>query len=300
MFYKFALIGTTASGKSSFSIELAKEIEAVILSLDSLCLYKNIDIASAKPNKNELSIIKHFGINLVYPDSHFCVGDFIKEYHKAKEFAISKNCPLIITGGSGFYLKSMLKGLSPKLEKIKIELNNDEIWSIAEKIDPNFTSKFSKNDEFRLHKWYQIYKLTNEIPTNWLVKNTSAPTIQNLKIYELNWDKEELKNRIKNRTKIMLNSGLIDEAKKLFTTYPKDIKALKSIGLKECGEYFEAKLGDIKSKEAILNLENLISIHTIQLAKKQRTFNSGAFKDRIILDAKSLKVKHFLDKYLNL
>lgn len=64
MFYEFALIGTTASGKSSFSIELAKEIEAVILSLDSLCLYKNIDIASAKPNKNELSIIKHFGINL--------------------------------------------------------------------------------------------------------------------------------------------------------------------------------------------------------------------------------------------
>ena len=124
MFKEFAIIGTTASGKSDLAFELAKELNGVILSLDSLALYKEIDIASAKPNKEQLETIKHFGVDEIYPDEEFSVGAFFEIYKNAKDFARLQDCPLIITGGSGFYLKSMLSGLAPDVPKCEQNLSN--------------------------------------------------------------------------------------------------------------------------------------------------------------------------------
>ena len=262
MYSELAIIGTTASGKSDLAIKVAREFNAVILSLDSLCLYKEIDIASAKPNKDELELVRHFGIDLVMPDMDFCVGDFINEYKKAKLYAQQNNSMLIITGGSGFYLKSMLSGLSPKIEPLKIKISDDEIWDLAVEIDKEFCAKFSKNDKFRLHKWYQIYTQTNEIPTQWLRLNTGEPVIKNLTIYELVWDKFELIERIKTRTKNMLENGLIDEARYLFGRYDSALKPLNSIGLKEAKDYLDGKIN-------LNELNDLITIHTTQLAKRQ-------------------------------
>ena len=89
MFYEFAIIGTTASGKSDLAIKVARELDGVILSLDSLCLYKEINIASAKPSSDELALVKHFGIDIASPDDEFCVGDFITEYKRALAYAKS-------------------------------------------------------------------------------------------------------------------------------------------------------------------------------------------------------------------
>lgn len=277
MFCEFAIIGTTASGKSDLAIELAKEINGVILSLDSLCVYKEIDIASAKPSLVNLNSIKHFGINLIYPNEHFCVGDFFTEYKKAKDYAVKYDLPLIITGGSGFYLKAMLNGLIPKIPSAKVELDNEEIWQLVLKLDPDFATKFSKNDTFRMSKWYQIYKATNEIPSIYLKKNTKEPIIKKLDIFELTRQKDEIKSRIQARTKSMLKFGLLDEAKCLFDKYSNDAKPLKCIGLKECQYFFS---GAITSKEA---LYELICTHTIQLAKRQQTFNKSQFLSKKIL-----------------
>lgn len=290
MFYQFAIIGTTASGKSDLAINVAQRLNAVILSLDSLCLYKEIDIASAKPSKNELELIRHFGIDLISPDMEFCVGDFINEYNHALAYAKSQNIPLIITGGSGFYLKSMLSGLAPKIEPIKIEISDDEIWDLAMKIDGEFCAKFSKNDKFRLRKWYQIYAQTSNIPSQWLRLNTGEPVIKNLTIFELVWDKFELIERIKIRTKNMLKNGLIDEAKDLFKRYDSALKPLNSIGLKETKEYLDGKID-------IDELGNLITIHTTQLAKRQRTFNKSF--NSIKIDGKNLNLDNFLAQISN-
>ena len=287
MFYEIAIIGTTASGKSDLAINVANELDGVILSLDSLCLYKEIDIASAKPSAAELKLIKHFGIDLIRPDMDFCVGDFISEYQRAKNYAQTHNIPLIITGGSGFYLKSMLNGLAPKINDIKIDISDDQIWDLAMRIDMDFCDKFSKNDKFRLHKWYQIYTQTDSIPSKWLRENTSKPTIENLPIFELIWDKVELIERIKIRTKKMLQSGLINEAEYLFKNYDSSLKPLNSIGLKECKEYLDSQID-------IDELKNLIIIHTTQLAKRQRTFNKGF--DSIKIDAKNLNPNQFISQ----
>ena len=291
MFYEFALIGTTASGKSDLALKIAKEFNGVILSLDSLSVYKEINIASAKPTALELESVKHFGINLIFPNEYFSVGEFIKEYERAKSYAQNLQIPLIITGGSGFYLKAMMSGLAPKIGDIKCDLNLEQIYELILKIDPEFGSKFSKNDKFRLEKWYSIYATTGEIPSKFLRENTAEPIISNLQIFEILWDREVLRDRIKIRTEKMLENGLIDEAKYLFDKYGFETKSLNSIGLKECGEFLRGELGKN-------DLYEQICTHTAQLAKRQRTFNKSQFlENKISQDLANLEnsIKEYLD-----
>lgn len=319
---QLAIIGATASGKTSLALRLAKSLNAVILSLDSLCIYTQINIASAKPNQKELKSVKHFGINIRNIDESFNVADFAKEYQKACAYAMENSKNLIITGGSGFYLASMLNGLAPKVPKLKTHPANNEIFALASKIDPEFCAKFSKNDTFRLQKWYEIFSFltleNNETlkqnlkfqnteilafnenlqnknllaPSIWLAKNTSAPLIKKLCIFELTWERDELRARIFARTKQMLNDGLLNEAQILFKNYNKELKPLKSIGLKECGEFLS---GQIKSQN---ELYELISTHTAQLAKRQRTFFNSNFKNSIKVNANEAyeKILNYFDK----
>lgn len=299
MYQEFAIIGTTASGKSDLAINLALDLDAVILSLDSLCVYKDINIASAKPNQKELNQIKHFGINLISINEKFNAMDFAKEYQKASKFAKDNDCPLIITGGSGFYLKTLLNGLSPEIPKLNKIPPNNQIWQIAQEIDPKFCAKFSQNDSFRLKKWYEIYLHTNEIPSIWQKNNTSEPIIKNIEIFDLLWEKDELKKRIYQRTKKMILNGLINEARELFAKFDPNLKPLKSIGLKESFEYLNGKYGKTyddyalldDEKSAIFKLFEQICIHTTQLAKRQRTFNKSQFKDRIQIKNSELLLK---------
>lgn len=282
MFLELAIIAPTASGKSDLALYLGAKFNAIILSLDSLCLYKEINIASAKPLLAELQSVKHFGINLVYPNTHFSVGDFIKEYEKAKLYAQSLDVPLLITGGSGFYLKAMLKGLSPKIDDVKHDLSNLEIYELALNLDPEFSAKFGQNDTYRLNKWYSIYKTTNQIPSLFLKENTSKPTIKNLEIYEIYAPKEILNNRISLRTKKMIKDGIVDEATYLFGKYDNSLKSLNSVGLKECKEFLNGEI-------SLSKLEELITTHTIQLAKRQRTFNKSQFDKKLTLPLDKLK-----------
>ncbi|OPA78019.1 tRNA (adenosine(37)-N6)-dimethylallyltransferase MiaA [Campylobacter pinnipediorum subsp. pinnipediorum] len=284
MFKQICIIGTTASGKTDLAMQVATKFDCIILSLDSLCIYKLIDIASAKPTKQELELVKHFGINEIFPNEHFSAGKFFEIYKKAKDFCIKEQKPLLITGGSGFYLKSMLDGLSPDVPKCDIEISKEEIYKLAQNIDNEFVQKFSKNDSYRLEKWYQIYKFSNDIPTKWLKENTTKPIIKDIDIFEIFWEREDIRQRIKIRTKKMIENGLIDEAKFLFDKFDSDLKPLKSIGLQECNLY-------LKNEINIDELENLIFIHTSQLAKRQKTFNRSSFLNRISGDFDFIKDK---------
>ena len=269
---EFALIGTTASGKSALALKLAKPLNAVILSLDSLCVYKEISIASAKPNETQLAQIRHFGVDIVSVNEDFNVGEFFKEYEKAKKFALKNSKNLIITGGSGFYLNAMLKGLAPKVPRADFYPSNAEIYKHCARIDEKFAAKYSANDTFRLQKWWDIFEFSSICPSEFLATNTAAPILQNIDIYELCFDKELLRNRIKERTEQMLKMGLLNEAKELFTHFDESLKPLNSIGLKECREFFA---GIIKNEA---ELKELIITHTAQLAKRQRTFFNSQFK----------------------
>lgn len=289
MFRQFCIIGTTASGKTDLALQIAREFNGIILSLDSLSIYRYIDIASAKPSKDDLKSVKHFGIDLINPDENFSVGRFFEIYKQARDYAKKQNKILIITGGSGFYLKAMMSGLTPDVPKYDTP-DNAKIYELITQIDPEFKAKFSQNDTYRLQKWFCIYKFSNQKPSLWIKNNTQEPILKEIPIFEILWDVKTIRERIEIRTKNMLKNGLLDEAKWLFKRYDSDLKPLKSIGLKECGEFFSGKISSQNE------LETLIFTHTAQLAKRQRTFNRSAFLEKISGDLNFIndEVRKFL------
>ena len=274
---QIAIIGTTASGKTSLSIEIAQKIDAIILSLDSLLVYKHINIASAKPKKNEMQGIIHFGIDEIYPNQSFSVVEFISYYKKAYEFAKTNNKNLIIVGGSSFYLKILIEGISNinTVSNKRLDISIQEAYNILIKIDPIYMQKISLNDKYRIEKAYSIYKISNLPPSKFFKQNKKKPIIKDIDIFEIVWEKDELRQRILKRTKKMIQNGLIDEVKFLEKKYKRDINSMKSIGISEVLDYIDNKI-DIKQ------LEELIYIHTCQLAKRQRTFNKKQFFNKQI------------------
>ena len=287
---EIAIIGTTASGKTALSLELASKTNSMILSLDSLCVYKEIDIVSAKPTKEERGNIIHFGIDEVYPNEEFDVVKFIELYNKAKEYASNHNNNLIIVGGTGFYLKALIDGLSKGIDlKVKLDISPLEAYDFLYSLDKDYMQKIEKNDRYRIEKAYAIYKQSGLIPSEFFEKNPKTPFAKDLKIFEILWDKEELKKRIALRTNQMVKSGLIDEIIYLEKKYTRAPNCMSSIGVVETLEYLDGKL----SKQ---ELEDKISLNTSKLAKRQNTFNKSQFTEKtsnIIENLNSDIIKHF-------
>ena len=288
---EIAIIGSTASGKTALSLQIANITNSIILSLDSLCVYKDIEIASAKPTVQERGDIVHFGIDEVFPNIDFDVIKFIELYKKAKEYALKNNKNLIIVGGTGFYLKALIEGLSQGVEsKIKLDIPQNEAYELLYNIDKEYMQRIEKNDRYRIEKAYAIYKQTGLSPSSYFKENPKIPVAKNLKIFEILWEKDELKNRISQRTKIMIDSGLIDEVIFLERKYTREPNCMASIGIVETLEYLDGKL---TKRE----LEEKISANTIKLAKRQNTFNKSQFPEKtsnIIEDLNSDILKYFL------
>jgi tRNA dimethylallyltransferase len=277
---QLAIIGPTASGKSDLALTIAQQINAYILSIDSLSIYKEIDIVSAKPSKEELNAVKHFGINELYPDEYFSVDIFIDLYKKVLNECKKDNKNLVIVGGTSFYLKSLIEGLSelPKIDaqtqqKVANKLKDlNASYNLLLNLDPEYMSKISSNDAYRIEKALLIYEASNLTPTQWFAKNPPRPVIKDLDIYNIDVARDILRERIKQRTQKMYVMGVIDEVSMLEYKYTRSPHSMSSIGIVEVLEYLDAKV----TKEEML--EN-ISTHTAQLAKRQQTFNRTQFQN---------------------
>ncbi|MCT7465783.1 tRNA (adenosine(37)-N6)-dimethylallyltransferase MiaA [Aliarcobacter cryaerophilus] len=272
---ELAIIGTTASGKTALSLEIANKTNSIILSLDSLCVYKEIDIASAKPTKIERGDIVHFGIDEVFPNEKFDVIEFLNLYKNAKEYAEKNMKNLIIVGGTGFYLKALVDGISDGLKKnTNLDMSLNDAYNLLYSLDKDYMQKIEPNDKYRVEKAYSIYKQSGLTPSQYFLKNPKIALSPNLQIFEILWEKDELINRISLRTKQMIKSGLIDETIYLEKKYTRAPNCMSSIGIIETLEYLDGKL-DKKS------LEDKIIQNTLKLAKRQNTFNKGQFTNRV-------------------
>ena len=272
---ELAIIGTTASGKTALSLEIANKTNSIILSLDSLCVYKEIDIASAKPTKIERGDIVHFGIDEVFPNEKFDVIEFLNLYKNAKEYAEKNMKNLIIVGGTGFYLKALVDGISDGLkENTNLDMNLNDAYNLLYSLDKDYMQKIEPNDKYRVEKAYSIYKQSGLTPSQYFLKNPKIALSPNLPIFEILWEKDELINRISLRTKQMIKSGLIDETIYLEKKYTRAPNCMSSIGIIETLEYLDGKI-DKKS------LEDKIIQNTLKLAKRQNTFNKGQFTKRV-------------------
>jgi len=287
---EIAIIGTTASGKTALSLELAEKTNSIILSLDSLCAYKEIDIVSAKPTKKERKDIIHFGIDEVFPNETFDVVEFLNLYQNTKSFAKQNKKNIIIVGGTSFYLKALVDGLSNGIDtKSNLDIELDKAYELLYSLDKEYMKKIKKNDRYRVEKAYTIYKQTGLTPSQFFEKNQKTPLAKDLKIFEILWDKEVLKKRITLRTKDMLRNHLIDEIIYLEKKYTRSPNCMSSIGIVETLEYLDGKL----TKQ---ELENKIILNTTRLAKRQNTFNKGQFTNKTsdtILELNSEILKYF-------
>lgn len=276
---QLAIIGPTASGKSDLAIKIAKKINAYILSIDSLSIYKEIDIVSAKPSKEELQEVKHFGIDVLYPNEYFSVDIFIRLYKEVLQKCQDDAKNLIIVGGTSFYLKTLIDGLSdiPKIDDATKKIVEKKLVNLQESYDflctqdSEYMKNISVNDRYRIEKALLIYEASKLTPSEWFRQNPPKPVIENLPIYNIDVDRDILRQRIKKRTQKMFESGLIDEVCRLEQRYTRAPHAMNSIGIVEVLEYLDGKV----TKDEMC--EN-ISTHTAQLAKRQQTFNRTQFE----------------------
>jgi tRNA dimethylallyltransferase len=276
---QIAIIGSTASGKSDLALVLAKEHNALILSIDSLSVYREIDIASAKPTHDELASVEHFGINRLAPNATATVFTFIEEYRRIYDTAVQQGKNIIIVGGSSFYLKSMIEGLSPIPDYSKETLRRAKellcdlprAYQVLNTIDPLMMSKIKPSDPYRIEKMLLLYLETNTAPSIWFHNHPPQPIITDCPIFEIKIDRPTLRERISQRTLKMMASGLVDEVAELERLYGRSPNSMKAIGIIEVLEYLDG----ITSLE---EMELLISTHTAQLAKRQQTFNAHQFQ----------------------
>ncbi|WP_232265250.1 tRNA (adenosine(37)-N6)-dimethylallyltransferase MiaA [Helicobacter pylori] len=257
---------------------MAQELDAEIFSLDSLSIYKEINIASAKPSLKERKNIKHYALDCLNIDEKNNAPLFKTLLEDAMR--VSPKEILLIVGGSSFYLKSILEGLShmPKLSGEQIVKIEQEIaalsnpYTFLKSIDPNMAFKLHPNDTYRIHKALEIFYATHTPPSEYFKANPKRPFEHAISLFALSIEKTVLHNNIKQRTKNMLDCGLIEEIKALYTQYPKDSQPFKAIGVKESVLYLEKRL-------TLKELEETIISNTMKLAKRQNTFNKTQFNN---------------------
>ena len=270
------ICGPTASGKTALSIELAKKINGEIVSADSMQIYKDMDIGTAKPTIEEMQGIEHYLIDFVPPDDRYSVADYKIDAKKAIKKILEKGKTPIIVGGTGLYVDSLIYEIEyPNIEfdeNYRKELEEqvekqglDKLYEQAKKIDPQAIEKISKNDKKRILRVLEIYHATGKTKTEQEVESRKKEVEYDYKVFALNWDREKLYERINKRVDIMIEQGLIEEVKQISKKYNKFPTAMQGLGYKEVVEYLE---GNCTKEEMIEKIKK----ETRHYAKRQLTW----------------------------
>ena len=248
------IVGPTASGKTALSIELAKRIGGEIISSDSMQIYKDMNIGTAKVTKEEMQGIKHYLIDFVPPNQRYTVSDFKKDATRAiKEILREAKIPIVV-GGTGLYVNSLIYGIEyqdmqfdeeyrNKLMKIaETEEGLNNLWEQAQKINPESMKKRSKKDKKRIVRVLEIYKATGKTKTEQEILSRKKEIEYDFKIFGISMDREQLYERINKRVDIMINQGLEKEVRNLLEKYSEFPTAMQGLGYKEVVEYFNGIL----------------------------------------------------------
>ena len=270
------LCGPTASGKTSLSIELAKRINGEIISCDSMQIYKDMDIGTAKPTEQEKQGIKHYLLDFLSPEVRYSVADYKKDAEKAIEEILKKRKVPIIVGGTGLYINSLIYNIEykdskididyrNKLEKMVVEKGLENLYEMAQKIDPEAMKNISHNDKKRIMRVLEIYNETGKTKTELEIESRKNEPKYNYIVFTLDMDRDKLYERINKRVDIMLKNGLIHEVEKLINTYKIMPTAMQGLGYKEVVEYLK---GNCTEEEMV----EKIKMETRRYAKRQLTW----------------------------
>jgi len=285
--------GPTASGKSNFSIKLAKKINGEIINADSMQVYKELKILSARPNIKDYQKIKHHLYGFHSVKNNFSTGDWLKiAIKKIKEVKKRKKTPIFV-GGTGLYFKALTDGLVSipnipirfrnKIRTLHKNIGQKKFYQKLIKLDPYSKEKINPTDTQRSIRAYEVKQFTKKSLYDWF-ENTKSSFDKDdfFKIY-INYPREELIQRISKRAEQMIEIGAVNEVKRfLKLKVRKDKSVNKAIGIYEIKEYLEKRkdMSDVIEK---------ISIKTRQYAKRQSTWARGNMMSWLKLPPQDLK-----------
>lgn len=271
------ICGPTASGKTALSIELAKKINGEIVSADSMQIYDEMSIGTAKPDKEEMQGIKHYLVGNISPTRRYSVSDYKNDAIGAIEEIIKNKKEPIVVGGTGLYVNSLIYGIDypeietdlkyrAELEKIAEEKGLEHLYKLAEQIDKESMKNISINDRKRIIRVLEIYKETGKTKTELEIESRKNGIPYDYRVFAINMPREILYNRINQRVDIMLEKGLIEEVKKLYEKYGEQLcTSVQGIGYKEVIDYLK---GNYTKEEMI----EKIKMETRRYAKRQLTW----------------------------
>lgn len=272
----YVIGGPTASGKSNLAVELAKRINGEIISADSMQIYKDMNIGTAKITPEEMQGINHYLIDFVSPDERYSVSSFKKDAEKAIEAILAKGKVPIIVGGTGLYIDSLILGIEFQDEKIDTEYRESlnkiaeeqglqKLYNMAQEIDPVAMKKISENDKKRIIRVLEIYHKTGKTKTEQELESRKSEIKYNYKVFAITMDRQVLYEKIEKRVDKMIEQGLIDEVQGILNKYQKFPTAMQGLGYKEVVEYLENKT----TKEEMVEK---IKKETRHYAKRQLTW----------------------------
>ncbi|MGO1368759.1 MAG: tRNA (adenosine(37)-N6)-dimethylallyltransferase MiaA [Senegalia sp. (in: firmicutes)] len=271
------IVGPTASGKTSISIDLAKKINAEIISADSMQIYKYMDIGTAKVSKQEMNDINHHMIDEKYPNEEYSVSDFKNNAYKYIDDIYLRNKLPLVVGGTGLYINSLVYDLDFKKAISNNELRdkyydlakqhgNKYIHDLLKEVDYKSYIRIHENDTKRIVRALEIFYETGKAMSDSYDDFRKPNTDFNLIIFGITMNRDKLYERINKRVDIMLEDGLVEEVKSLLDMgYDKSLISMQGLGYKEIIGYLEGKYS---LKEAI----ELLKRDTRRFAKRQITW----------------------------
>lgn len=270
------ICGPTASGKTSLSIKLAKKINGEIVSADSMQIYEDMDIGTAKPTIEEMDGVKHYLIGNVSPTVRYSVANYKKDALNAIDEIIKKGKTPIVVGGTGLYVDALVQGIDyddveidlnyrNELEQIANEQGLDVLYNKANQIDPEAMKKISLNDKKRIFRVLEIYHSTGKTKTEQEVESRKKDNPYDFYVFAIDMDREKLYERINKRVDIMLEAGLVEEVKNVTEKYKNLPTAIQGLGYKEVIEY-------LNNECSYEEMVEKIKIETRHYAKRQLTW----------------------------
>ena len=290
--------GSTGSGKSELAISLAEELNGELICSDSMQVYRQMDVGTAKPSLQEQDLIPHHQLDLINPDENYSAGQYARDTSKIiKKIRERGNLPILV-GGTGLYYRAFMYGISkipPVSEKLRKEITGWQqehgtayCHNLLQKYDPEGADFIHPNDTSRVLRSLEVVLSTGKSIYSYRLEQPFGDALYPFHAVAFNWDRDNLYQRINKRTLSMLGSGWLAEVEMLLESYSPKLKPMQSIGYREVAQYLQNK---IKWYEMVEEIQK----RTRQFAKRQLTWfrreakiewYQPAEQDRILADIK--------------
>lgn len=280
------LTGATASGKTSVALELATRINAEVISLDSMAVYRGMNIGTAKPTGEQRAAVPHYLVDILDPDQQFSVADYVDLAFEKIEEIRARGREVLFVGGTPLYLKAMLRGIfdgppadwkfrreiEHEIEQVGLPALHDRLMQV----DPVTANRLHPNDKRRMIRALEVYRITGEPISHQQIQFDDGPPAEQCRVFALQWPRDALHRRIESRVDQMFELGFVDEVNGLLEKYGElSHTASQAVGYHEVIEY-------IREHGDLANTIESVKVRTRRFARRQETWFRSLSECRFI------------------